>query len=59
MVSDPCYSIPTWCQSIIDNVKPGHYLPFVKNSDEGDWGLRNSLLLAIDEDHQSDEFLDC
>ena len=57
MVSDPCYSIPTWCQSIIDNVKPGHYLPFVKKSDEGDWGLRNSMLLAIHEDHQSDEFL--
>ena len=25
MVSDPCYKLDTWCQTIITNVLPGTY----------------------------------
>ena len=39
VVSDPCYTIPTWCQGIVDNVKNGRWMGFVEYSDEGDWGL--------------------
>ena len=51
VVSDPCYTIPTWCQAIVDNVLPGHYRVHVVKSDEGDWGNRCSHLIAIHEDH--------
>jgi hypothetical protein len=51
MVSDPCYTIPTWCQIIVDKVEPGYYEPFVKISDEGSWGKRVSLLMCIHEEY--------
>lgn len=51
VVSDPCYTIPTWCQIIVDNVLPGYYEPHVKKSDLGDWGNRIGALLAIHEDY--------
>lgn len=57
VVSDPCYTIPTWCQTIIDNVKPGYYQPFMKKHNAGDWGTRNSMLLVIHEDHQFDDLV--
>lgn len=25
VVSDPCYTLGTWCQAVLDNVKPGVY----------------------------------
>lgn len=42
--SDPCYSIPTWCQGVIDNVKNGKWIAGVATSDEGSWGERISRL---------------
>jgi len=38
MVSDPCYTTDTWCQTKLDNVLPGLYNVEVEKSDEGDWG---------------------
>lgn len=52
MVSDPCYTVPTWCQQKVNNVLPGYYQPFCKLHDAGDWGVRNSMLLVIHEDYQ-------
>jgi len=49
VVSDPCYTIPTWCQVIVNNVLPGYYEPFVKKHDCGDWGNRTSMLMCIHE----------
>lgn len=50
IVSDPCYSVSTWCTHIFDNVKPGEYNVFVNYlEDNGDigWGDRvQSLLVA-------------
>lgn len=57
MVSDPCYTVPTWCQHKLTDVLPGYYQPFCKLTDSGDWGVRNSMLLVIHEDHQFDEDL--
>lgn len=51
VVSDPCYTIPTWCQVIVEDVIPGYYEPLIKKSDEGDWGTRVSMLMCIHEDY--------
>ena len=40
IVSDPCYTIPTWCQIVLKNVLPGDYHPFVQRSTEFGWGMR-------------------
>ena len=40
MVSDPCYTDPTWCQIKLKNVLPGSYKPFVDKSDSFGWGMR-------------------
>lgn len=55
VVSDPCYTIPTWCQIIVNNVLPGYYEPFVKKHDAGDWGNRVSMLMCIHEDYVGKE----
>ncbi len=59
VVSDPCYTIPTWCQIIVNNVLPGYYEPFVKKHDAGDWGNRVSMLMCIHEAYvgKEDELL--
>ena len=54
MVSDPTYSVPTWCQIKLDNVKPGNYYVFCKKVNTGSWGVRNSMLIAIHENHIED-----
>lgn len=51
VVSDPCYTIPTWCQVIVNNVLPGYYEPIVKKHDAGDWGNRVSIQMCIHEDY--------
>jgi hypothetical protein len=51
MVSDPCYSEPTWCQVKLKTVKPGEYYTFCKVHDSGEWGKRNSMLLVIHKDY--------
>jgi hypothetical protein len=55
IVSDPCYTVPTWCQIIVENVLPGNYIPFVKKHDCGDWGNRTSMLMCIHEDYVGKE----
>lgn len=57
VVSDPCYTIPTWCQGIVSGVKPGMYDTYVKRHDCGDWGTRSSMLLVIHEDHNGDDLV--
>ena len=54
MVSDPCYTEPTWCQVKLKNVKPGNYFAFHKEHDAGDWGVRSSMIMVIHEDHIND-----
>ena len=55
VVSDPCYTIPTWCQIILKNVQPGSYKPFVHKSDEFGWGMRCHRLGVIHTDYINDK----
>ena len=51
VVSDPCYTIPTWCQAVISNVKPGMYHTTVRKHDAESWGVRCSMVFAIHEEY--------
>jgi hypothetical protein len=54
MVSDPCYSLDTWCQTKLSNVLPGKYNVDIDKTDLGDWGNRISSITAIHENYQDD-----
>lgn len=47
MVSDPCYTEPTWCQIKLTDVLPGTYNVDVDKRDCGGWGERVHSLEAI------------
>jgi hypothetical protein len=47
--SDPCYSIPTWCQGIVENVKNGVWGAEINLSDQQDWGMRVASLYIVNE----------
>ena len=47
IVSDPCYSRPTWCQTVLTDVLPGRYISQVNEDPETD---RCAELLVIHED---------
>jgi len=49
MVSDPCYTPDTWCQTKLTNVLPGKYNVEVEKSDQGDWGTRVSGITILHE----------
>ena len=51
MVSDPCYSDPTWCQIKLSNVLPGEYVPFSKKHKIGPRHHRQSMIMAIHKDY--------
>lgn len=51
IVTDPCYEVPTWCQEVLTNVLPGKYHTFLSKCDAGVFGVRNSTLLVIHENH--------
>ena len=53
VVSDPCYTIPTWCQAVIENVLPGEYVCYVQKAKKHFWGDRISKLIAIHSDYQN------
>jgi len=50
--SDPCYSIPTWCQGIVENVKKGTWYADVENVNS--WGDRIAELRIY---HKDSHFL--
>jgi hypothetical protein len=55
MVSDPCYTPDTWCQTKLTNVLPGKYNVEVDRHDEGTgWGTRVSSITVIHEDYVDD-----
>lgn len=51
VVSDPCYSLGTWCQKVLENVKPGEYNVYVKKISS--WGERNALLAVVHKDYSN------
>lgn len=54
MVSDPCYTLDVWCMHKLTGVLPGEYLTTAMKSDEGDWGSRVGLLVAVHKDYAAD-----
>ena len=48
--SDPCYSIPTWCQGIVENVKNGVWVTDIDKKDMGDWGERIASLFVVNKE---------
>ena len=56
MVSDPCYTPDTWCQTKLNNVLPGKYNVEVDKHDEGTgWGVRVSSITVIHEDYTDND----
>lgn len=51
IISDPCYDLDTWCMAKVENVKNGEWTAYILQSDEGDWGIRNSVLTAFHQDY--------
>jgi hypothetical protein len=47
VLSDPCYELGTWCQGVAENVKNGTWVGVLEQSDEGAWGVRNSILISM------------
>lgn len=55
MVSDPCYSVPTWCQHKLTGVLPGEYVTTAFRTDNtGGWGTRCAALIAVHKDYTED-----
>lgn len=55
MVSDPCYSVPTWCQHKLTGVLPGEYeTTAFRTSNTGGWGTRCAALIAVHKDYTED-----
>ena len=55
VVSDPCYTIPTWCQIKLSGVLPGEYIPMAhKTSKTGGWGTRIAVLQVVHQDYIND-----
>ena len=40
IVTDPCYGIDTWCQGVLEDVKPGDYNCHIVEGVCGSWGNR-------------------
>ena len=57
MVSDPCYTVPTWCQHKLTNVLPGEYQTKVVKYDDPMWGNRCSFIIAVHKDHNTEDKL--
>jgi len=47
IISDPCYEVPTWCQEIIKNVRPGVYDTQVDYRESHGWGERVHSLTVL------------
>ena len=46
VVSDPCYDLETWCNGVLENVKPGTWRTKAENLNINNWGERCSALIA-------------
>lgn len=51
-VTDPCYSVPTWCQLKFDNVLPGQWVATMIYDELGG-SNRNAELVLIHQDYQN------
>lgn len=59
IATDPCYSIPTWYTTTIEDVLPGKYLAKAIISNEGDWGERVKEISIVHESQVEKELNKC
>jgi len=59
MVSDPCYTVGTWCQIVQKEVLPGNWKGWAIEKDEGQWGDRIAVLLIHHADHRVKAWQSC
>jgi hypothetical protein len=57
MVSDPGYTVPTWCQHKLTNVLPGEYQCKAVMFNAGLFGERCSFIIAVHKDYNTDNKL--
>lgn len=50
VISDPCYDLDTWCNGVLENVKPGIWHTKAENVNINGWGDRCTALIAWHED---------
>jgi hypothetical protein len=50
VISDPCYDLDTWCNGVLENVKPGIWHTKAENVNINNWGERCSALIAWHKD---------
>jgi hypothetical protein len=50
ILSDPCYTLGTWCQGVVENVKNGEWIGIAETTNQGSWGDRISMLLSMNVD---------
>lgn len=50
VISDPCYDLDTWCNGVLENVKPGTWHTKSENLNINHWGERCSALIVWHED---------
>lgn len=48
--SDPCYTLDTWCQGVIENVKKGTWIAQIDKADTGSWGIRVASLTIVNKE---------
>ena len=49
-MSDPGYDNDTWCAGVVKNCLPGIWEGYLSQSDEGEWGMRVSMVVARHKD---------
>ena len=55
-VTDPCYSVPTWCQTKLTNVLPGEWIVSMIYDEKGG-SNRNAELYLVHKDYQGKNLL--
>lgn len=55
-VTDPCYSVPTWCQTKLTNVLPGEWIVSMIYDEKGG-SNRNAELFLVHKDYQGKSLL--
>lgn len=52
VVSDPCYTLNTWCMAVLENVLPGNYKCFLEKTEEGSVSEILSEILIVHENYK-------
>lgn len=55
-ISDPCYDTNVWCNDYY-NAENGTYNIYIEKTDVDGWGNRISKLIAIHQDHETDNLV--